>query len=83
MGTVKILVDSYGEDLGRHAVYLHNKLMAKQDLPRIAAATRAVIPNYCDACGNRAWGPMFGVTICIDCRAKDEKPVPGFQGGNP
>lgn len=71
---MKIVFDSQpGDDVERHARFLHREMLKNKNLPRIAAATRAMIPDWCDDCGDRAWGPiMGGSAYCPDCRTKRE-----------
>lgn len=78
---MKILFDNQlGDDVERHARYLHREMLKQKNLPRIACATRALIQNWCDECGERAWGPVAGgLCRCSDCWAKrDGKNTPGF-----
>ena len=69
------------EDLEADARRLHREYMAKNKLPRLAAATRALIPTYCEICSEKAWGPLGGgIAICDPCRKRGErKGLVGFE----
>ena len=69
-----------GEDIERHARVLHSAMLNEKNLPRLAGVTRAIVPDWCDDCGERSWGPVLGgVSFCPECRAKREsRNTPGF-----
>jgi len=71
---MKIVFDHVpGEDLEQHARYLHHQMMRDKKLPRVAAATRAMVPDWCDDCGGHSWGPvMGGASYCRACQTKRE-----------
>lgn len=77
---MKIIFDNAGEtDVEQHARFMHRKMLAKHDLPRITGVTRALIPTWCDECQERAWGPVTGGPVmCAACKAKQEKNQAGF-----
>jgi len=77
---MKIILDAHGEDTEHHAKMMHREMMKKHQLPRLAAATRALIPSWCDECQGRAWGPvMGGPTFCDTCQTeRDRRKHPGF-----
>lgn len=66
--------------LEEHARFMLRKGLEEAKLPRINAATRALIPSWCDECSGRAWGPvMGGPTYCPACREiRAKKKEPGF-----
>lgn len=75
---VRILLDTTsGEDVEADARRLHYEYMEKNKLPRLPAATRAIIPSWCDACGERCWGPISGYAMCAKCRGEGKVPL-GF-----
>lgn len=78
---MKIVFDSQvGNDVERHAQFMHREMLKQKNLPRIACATRALIPTWCDDCSERAWGPVLGgLSLCRDCWGKrDRVTPPGF-----
>lgn len=77
---MKVLIDSQvGDDVARHARYLHREMLKQKNLPRLAGATRALVPDWCDDCNERAWGPVTGgLCLCADCWGKRDKTSPGF-----
>lgn len=71
---MKIVFDNENHDIEEHARMVHRKMLAKHDLPRIAGATRALIPTWCDECQERAWGPVTGGPVmCPLCAEKQAK----------
>ena len=66
-----------GDELERHARYLHHEAVRKEKLPRVAAATRALVPTWCDICAERCWGTPVGYSMCARCRGEGKKPI-GF-----
>ena len=80
---MKIVFDQDpGEDIEEHARMMHTAMLREKKLPRIAGATRALIPGWCDECGEeRAWVPiMGGAGFCAACRGKREtRQAPGFS----
>lgn len=77
---MKIVFDSQvGDDVERHARFMHHEMLKQKNLPRISGATRAIIPTWCDDCGGRSWGPVLGgPSFCPECLDKRATARPGF-----
>lgn len=69
------------EDLEADARRLHDLMLRKHNLPRITGVTRAVVPTWCDSCGERCWGRDMGFALCQKCRGEGKFPV-GFANGS-
>lgn len=79
---MKLVIDAEKapSEVEAHARFLLRKQIEDKGLPRISAATRALVPDWCDECQERAWGPvMGGPTYCPSCKeARAKKKNPGF-----
>lgn len=64
------------EDIAADARRLHAEMMEKNDLPRIAGASRAIIPTWCYGCNGKTWG-THSYPLCDDCRGEGKTPI-GF-----
>ena len=64
-------------DLERHARFLHEEALEKAKLPRVSAATRALVPTWCDSCSERCWG-AGSFALCTKCRGEGKLPL-GFS----
>lgn len=75
---LRLIINSReGEDVEADARRLHQKMLAKNNLPRIAAADRALVPSYCYFCDAPWWGPIEGTCICMKCKGEGKVKI-GF-----
>lgn len=78
---VRLLID--GEDRGdaieQHARVLLHEQNGKDKAPRGVLASRALVPDWCDVCGERCWGRNGGMfSACPKCRGEGKTPI-GFN----
>lgn len=78
---VRLLInsDDRGDAIDEHARILLREQYAKDKGPRGVTASRAVVPDWCDGCGDRCWGRNGGMfATCAKCRGEGKLPV-GFH----
>ena len=78
---VRLLIDGddRGDAIDRHARILLREQYGKDKAPRGVMVNRALVPDWCDSCGERCWGRNGGMyAMCAKCRGEGKLPI-GFS----